>query len=258
VQNIKCGLRINPGLSFVQDERYDPCRPVSKLGVPLSQLVQADAESLRDISGLHVHNNCEAGDYTQLHQTVGKLVDQHHSLIRKLQWLNLGGGYLIENQQQMDMLNQLVSTLKQQFDLEIFFEPGKGIVGNAGYLVAGVIDIFESDGKQIAILDTTVNHLPEIFEYQYRPVILNESPDGQYQYRLAGCSCLSGDLFGDYCFDQPLEIGSRIIFSNIGAYMLVKASMFNGINLPTIYTLQADAGLAIVKQYAYADYRGRL
>jgi len=32
------GLRVNPGLSFLEDERYDPCRPSSKLGVPIDGL----------------------------------------------------------------------------------------------------------------------------------------------------------------------------------------------------------------------------
>ncbi len=172
-----------------------------------------------------------------------------------MEWINLGGGYFIDDEEQLRELESIIKNVKDKYSLDVFIEPGKGLVGSAGFLVTSVVDLFESNGKQIAVLDTTVNHLPEVFEYQYRPHILQENPDGQYEYRLAGCSCLSGDLFGDYRFDQALEIGSRIIFKNVGAYMLVKANMFNGINLPAVNILKPDEGLELQKEFSYTDFR---
>lgn len=260
VTNVQRGLRINPGLSFVKDERYDPCRPGSKLGVPLAQLEQAgqSGDLLRGISGLHIHTNCEANDYRQLVETVDRLVSGRDGLMTGMQWLNLGGGYLLNEPAQLDTLCALVDRLTQEPGLRVFVEPGKAVVGGAGYLVASVIDMFDSGDRTIAVLDTTVNHLPEVFEYQYQPEVLQASRDGKYQYRLAGASCLSGDLFGDYAFDHRLAIGSRIIFANAGAYMLVKASMFNGINLPAVYALTAAHELRLEKKFDYAHYRDRL
>ena len=223
---LNCGLRLNPEKSFARDERYDPCRKYSKLGVPVSRVAN---ENLQGIQGIHLHNNCESKDYTELKQTLEHACELLGPEIENMQWLNLGGGYFIDDAEQLNELEKIIKDLKDKYTLNVFIEPGKGIVGSAGFLVASVVDIFESDGKQIAVLDTTVNHLPEVFEYQYRPHILQEDPDGQYEYRLAGCSCLSGDLFGDYRFQQALEIGSRVTFKNVGAYMLVKANMFNGI-----------------------------
>src|SRR5690606_579295 len=107
-----------------------------------------------------IHNNCEATDFHQLAATVGRLVNEYGDLLEQLQWLNLGGGYYIQDLAQLEVLIHIVNSLRNQFGLEIFFEPGKGIVGQAGYLVAGVIDLFDSGGKTVAILDTTVNHLP--------------------------------------------------------------------------------------------------
>jgi carboxynorspermidine decarboxylase len=256
----QCGLRINPALSFVKDERYDPCRTWSKLGVPLAQLddISTDSDLLDGISGIHIHNNCEASDFHQLEETVNLLLDQYNNIIARMRWLNFGGGYYIHDPAQLDVLNQIIDSLKQQYNLEIFFEPGKGVVGHAGYLVASVIDIFDSGGKTVAVLDTTVNHLPEVFEYQYKPVVLQESATGKYNYRLAGASCLSGDLFGDYNFDRELQINSRIIFANMGAYMMVKANMFNGINLPTIYSLDRSGKIHQQLKFNYQHYRDRL
>jgi len=249
---LNCGLRLNPEKSFARDERYDPCRKYSKLGVPVSLIAN---DELEGVQGVHLHNNCESNDFTQLQQTLEHVCASLSSALEDIQWINLGGGYFINDAEQLHELEKIIKALKDKYTLDVFIEPGKGIVGSAGFLVTSVVDIFESDGKQIAVLDTTVNHLPEVFEYQYRPHILQENPEGQYEYRLAGCSCLSGDLFGDYRFDQALEIGSRITFKNVGAYMLVKASMFNGINLPTVNILKSDKTLVVEKEYSYDDFR---
>jgi Diaminopimelate decarboxylase len=60
-----------------------------------------------------------------------------------------------------------------------------------------------------------------------------------------------------YCFADELQPGNRIIFANVGAYMLVKANMFNGINLPTIYSLDSSNELHLQKEYDYAQYRNK-
>jgi len=82
---MNCGLRINPELSFLSDERFDPCRPASKLGVPLSQLTGMDglAEHLRGIKGLHFHNNCDSQNFRELEQTVNKLVRTLNEILPK-------------------------------------------------------------------------------------------------------------------------------------------------------------------------------
>jgi len=249
---LDCGLRLNPEKSFARDERYDPCRKYSKLGVTVSLLAN---ENLEGLQGIHLHNNCESKDFTELEQTLEHVCQFLGSVLEDMQWLNLGGGYFIDDTEQLHKLENIINKLKDKYTLDVFIEPGKGIVGSSGFLLTSVVDIFESGGKQIAVLDTSVNHLPEVFEYQYRPHILQETPEGQYEYRLAGCSCLSGDLFGDYRFDQALKIGSRITFKNVGAYMLVKANMFNGINLPTVNILKSDETLVMEKEFTYEDFR---
>lgn len=255
IQKLNCGLRINPEISFVKDERYDPCRKYSKLGVPIPEL--ENIKHLENIQGLHLHNNCESSDYTELKQTVDHVCLLLGQTLERMQWINLGGGYFIDNEKQQHELEQIIQDLKDTYTLDVFIEPGKGIVGSAGSLVSSVIDMFESDGKQVAILDTTVNHLPEVFEYQYKPEIVQENSEGGYEYRLAGCSCLSGDMFGDYRFEQVLSIGSRVIFKNVGAYMFVKANTFNGINLPAVIILKSDGALVLQKEFSYADFRGK-
>ena len=121
-------------------------------------------------------------------------------------------------------------------------------------MIANIIDLFEGDNKKIAILDTTINHIPEVFEYNYRLKIHNESFNGNNEYILCGSSCLAGDKFGSYKFDNPLKIGDKIIFENIGSYSIVKANMFNGINLPDFYQYDKINGLNLIKKFNYEDF----
>jgi len=178
-------------------------------------------------------------------------------LLERASWINLGGGYLVDEETDFRPLAEAISILSGQFGLQVFIEPGTGIINSAGSFVSRVIDLFESDGKIVVILDTTVNHMPEVFEYQFKPDVSNAVLDGLFKYVLAGCSCLAGDVFGEYAFEQPLEIGSTIVFANLGAYSLVKAHMFNGINLPNIYSLSSSGELSLSKTFSYSDFTVR-
>lgn len=260
-KGINLGLRLNPKLSFVEDSRYNPCRKHSKLGVQLSDLKKAflgNEELFENLTGIGFHSNCDSEDFEQLLATVSFLDSQLGDILHKIDWINLGGGYLFESSGSLDELIESVGILKSKYDLEVFIEPGAGIVRSCGYLVSSVIDIFVSDGKQIAVLDTTVNHIPEVFEYQYCHDIASDKEGGEYEYILAGASCLSGDVFGEYAFENKLELGNRIVFVDAGAYSLVKAHTFNGINLPDVYTYSIEGEIEIEKKHTYDDFRNRL
>jgi carboxynorspermidine decarboxylase len=249
---VSIGLRVNPKLSFLKDDRFDPCRPYSKLGVDIDELWQSSC--LDQVKGLHIHNVFSATDFTPLIKTLEKLRSYFGKSLAQLEWLNLGGGYLFNQIQDHRPFIDLVNQLKKDFDLEVYIEPGKAVVGSAGYLVSTVIDSFVSDGKTIAILDTSVNHNPEIFEYQRQAELHEHDPNGNYSAILAGCTCLAGDVFGEYQFSKPIAVGDKVIFKNVGAYSLVKANQFNGYNLPDIYRYQ-DLLLKKLKHYPYQDYR---
>lgn len=252
------GIRLNPGRSSVEDKRYDPCRQYSKLGIPITDAEEwLKGSAASGVTGVHVHNACLCRSWQPLLETVERITSCLGPALSRMEWINLGGGYIWDENTDFHPLQESVDLLAMEYGLQVFLEPGAGLVNSAGYLVASVIDLIKSDGKMIAVLDTTVNHLPEVFEYQYEPDVVEHVDDAPNEYVLAGCSCLAGDLFGEYSFEQPLEIGSRVTFTNVGAYSLVKAHMFNGINLPTIYTVTEIGELTLTKQFTYEDFASR-
>lgn len=248
---VSLGLRINPKLSLVNDVRFDPCRPYSKLGIDINLI---DQQMLQGIEGLHIHTVFSQEDYSPLLQTVKLLEQQLGHFLSSLKWLNLGGGYLFKQITHHQAFIDMALSLRQRYGLELYIEPGKALVNDALSLVASVIDCFSSDGKSIAVLDTSINHNPEVFEYQRRPAIAQEDTQGNYPILLAGSSCLAGDIFGEYVFKKPLKIGDKITFTNLGAYTLVKANRFNGYNFADIYHLQSGE-LKLIKHYSYQYYK---
>ena len=234
------GLRVNPGRSFLDDYRYDPCRRHTKLGVSLDDFAASADRIASMIDGLHVHSNCDSTDLNELLETVHILDSRIGPILSQVKWVNLGGGYLFNEGANVGPLSEAASLIRDRHGADVLIEPGAAFVRDSGFVVASVLDLFVSDGKEVAVLDTTVNHIPEVFEYQFRPDVVGHRDTGEHEYLLAGMSCLAGDVFGEYRFDEPLRVGSRIVFSNAGAYTIVKANTFNGIPLPMIYELRDD------------------
>ena len=274
------GLRVNPQLSFADDCRYDPCRPHSKLGVPLDELeavLRDEPARLDGVRGLLFHSNCDSPDFSELSSTVDRLREVIPALFRQVEWVNLGGGYLFEDEEgepgDQDDLCRTIDVLRSEYGVRVLIEPGSGLIRAAGYFVSTVLDLFQSGGVTVAVLDTSVNHMPEVFEYGFQPDVAgavasglaSPSPSGgglgwgrpPYEYLLAGCTCLAGDLFGSYRFAAPLAVGDRVVFRDSGSYTLTKASMFNGVALPSVYALTSDGGLVLQSSPSYADFASR-
>ncbi len=259
---VSVGLRVNPGISFVEDDRYNACRRNSKLGVPVAMLTEATRQSpglLAGLEGIHFHTNCDSTDFGALRSTVQHLVYHLDSVLSRVRWINLGGGYLLFPESDTGPLYEIIALLRARYPaVAIYLEPGAGLIRGAGYLVTTVLDLLPGEDTPIVILDTTVNHAPEVFEYQFEPQPLGTGYDYPYRYILAGATCLAGDLFGTHTFPTPLTVGSRIVFPNRGAYTWAKAHWFNGINLPTLYTISASGILSKRKAFDYTEYHARM
>ena len=252
------GLRLNPQIGFAADDRYDPCRPHSKLGVPLSdfaKLVSASGVS-GSIDGIHVHNNCESDDLSEL-ATTAETVGSAARYLDRLDWVNLGGGYYLDRDVDRETLAHVVSWLVSEFGVTVFIEPGTGLVQQAGMIVSEVLDVFDNDGKDIAVLDASTSHMPEVFEYGFTPEIRGCGNRGNHQTILAGRSCLAGDVFGDYRLFEPLRTGDRIAIMDAGAYSHSRSAPFNGIPVPSSYLQRSDGAFVNLAAFGYREFASR-
>ena len=255
---VSCGIRVNPAHSEVTIPIYDPCAPCSRLGVLKEQFKN---RSLEGISGLHFHTLCEKNS-DALERTLERFEDQFKEYIPQMKWINFGGGHHITRPDyDVDRLCRLISDFKSKYGKTIYLEPGEAVALNAGYLVATVLDIVHNE-MDIAILDTSAaTHMPDVLEMPYRPDIIGAGQPGEksHTYRLAGLSCLAGDIIGDYSFDRPLAPGDKLVFCDMAHYSMVKTNTFNGIQLPSIAIYQPETdNFSIIREFGYADFKGRL
>ncbi|WP_071143536.1 carboxynorspermidine decarboxylase [Coprococcus phoceensis] len=252
------GLRINPQYSTQEGhEIYDPCATGSRLGVTIEKF---RPELLEYVDGLHFHALCEQ-DAQPLHDTLKEVERQFGEWLPKMKWLNFGGGHHITREgYDIALLERCICDMKEKYDLEIFLEPGEAVALNAGVLLTKVEEIVENS-IQIAILDTSAAcHMPDVLEMPYRPPLQDgyEGEEKAYTYRLAGPTCLAGDVIGDYSFAEPLKRGDTLTFEDMAIYTMVKNNTFNGMRLPAIVLEDKDGECRVVRQFGYEDFKMRL
>ena len=252
------GLRINPQYSTLEGhEVYDPCAAGSRLGVTVEKF---RPELLEYVDGLHFHTLCEQ-DAQPLHDTLKEVERQFGEWLPKMKWLNFGGGHHITREgYDIALLERCICEMKEKYDLEIFLEPGEAVALNAGVLLTKVEEIVENS-IQIAILDTSAAcHMPDVLEMPYRPPLQDgyEAEEKEYTYRLAGPTCLAGDVIGDYSFEEPLKRGDTLTFEDMAIYTMVKNNTFNGMRLPAIVLEDKDGECRVVRQFEYEDFKMRL
>lgn len=257
-RRIRCGLRVNPEHSEVKVPLYDPCAKGSRLGITLDAFEPGELDG---ISGLHFHTLCEL-NADSLERTLPAVEARFGSWFDRLEWINFGGGHHVtRDDYDRPRLVDLVRDFRKRRQLEVYLEPGEAIALNTGVLVASVLDIVRND-LNTAILDTSAAaHMPDVLEMPYRPRVLGAGAPGEreFTFRLAGLTCLAGDVIGDYSFDRPLAVGDRLVFLDMAHYTMVKNNTFNGVNLPAIALCDTrTGGLRVVRSFGYEDFRNRL
>ncbi|MDR2146450.1 MAG: carboxynorspermidine decarboxylase [Tannerella sp.] len=286
-RHISCGLRINPEVSVVETDLYNPAAPGSRLGIAADLIPEKLPQG---VEGLHFHVLCENSSY-DLEKVLTAVEKKFGNYFSQIQWLNMGGGHLMTRKDyDIEHLVSLLTSFQKKYPhLKIILEPGSAFIWQTGTLVASVVDIVENQGIKTAMLDVSFScHMPDCLEMPYQPEIrgaitspptpLQPPPtppkegrkksseencqlsivNCQFKYRMGGNSCLSGDYVGDWIFEKPLQIGDRIIFEDMIHYTTVKTTMFNGVPHPSIAMLHSDGTLEILRKYGYEDYKSRM
>ncbi|MBX7209329.1 MAG: carboxynorspermidine decarboxylase [Verrucomicrobiaceae bacterium] len=253
------GLRVNPEYSEVAVALYDPCSPGCRLGARAATL---EGEDLMGLEGLHFHALCEQ-DADVLERTLAAVERRFPRLLEQVQWVNMGGGHHItRNGYDVERLVRVVRDFKRRRGKEVYLEPGEAVALNTGYLVASVLDIVGTETTPTAILDISATcHMPDTLEMPYRPHIIGSALPRvhPHTYRLGGLSCLAGDVVNEYSFPRPLEVGQKLVFTDMAHYTMVKTSTFNGVPHPDLDVFDPDTGeLRVVRRIGYEAFKRKL
>ena len=259
------GLRVNPECSTQEGHAiYDPCAPGSRLGTTRAQWDAAVAQQpglAALLDGLHFHTLCEQ-DADALAVTLDAVAEKFGDLLPNMQWLNFGGGHHITRPgYDIATLERCITRAQNAWGVTVYLEPGEACALNAGYLLTRVLDAVKNGDTTVAILDASAAcHMPDVLEMPYRPPLKDSGEAGEkaYTYRLSSCTCLAGDVIGDYSFDREIQIGDKLYFMDMAIYSMVKNNTFNGMPLPDIAVMHEDGECEVIRHFGYEDFKIRL
>lgn len=248
------GLRINPQISSSDYLLADPARPFSRLGESDPARIESVLEL---ISGVLFHNNCDNSSFDLFAQMLDHIEARFGHLLRQLQWVSLGGGiHFTAEGYPLDAFCARLKAFSERYDVQVYLEPGEAAITRSASLEVTVLDTLYN-GKHLAVVDSSIEaHMLDLLIYR---VNAKMAPcDGEHTYMVCGKSCLAGDIFGEYAFERPLNVGDRLSFIDAAGYTMVKKNWFNGLKMPAIAVRQLDGRIEPVREFGFDDYLSSL
>jgi len=235
------GIRLRPNIMAGGNLKISTGHEKSKFGIPLEQIDKVLAIVKRTnlrIHALHIHTGSEIKDV----EVFAKGIEVLFGIAEKfpeLQVFDFGGGFKVpykpgEEGTNISLLGKKVVEEMEWFEekydrhMQVWFEPGKFLVSEAGYLLSQVNVIKESGTTIFAGVDTGLNHFIRPMFYGAYHVIENISnPAGTEKiYSVVGNICETDTFAEDRLLNEVRE-GDYLVFKNAGAYGFEMASNYN-------------------------------
>jgi diaminopimelate decarboxylase len=235
------GIRLRPNILAGGNLKISTGHDKSKFGIPLGQF-QKVLDCVKQynlfICGLHIHTGSEIKDVGVFVKGIEKLFDII-PYFKELQFVDLGGGFKVpykEGDTETD-IKLLAQKVKEAFtnhpklynkSLQIWFEPGKFLVSEAGYFVTKV-NVLKEDGTTIfAGVNSGFNHLirPMFYDSYHRIENLSNENGPEKKYTVVGNICETDTFATDRKINEIKE-GDYLVFYNGGAYGFEMSSNFN-------------------------------
>lgn len=256
----KCsiGIRINPEYSELpEDFGSNTCKKDSHLGIRKINMPSKDEFCEGKIEGIHLHTMCEQFADT-LERTIDYLINNYDEYLKRIKWINLGGGQLIGSQNyNLKKAIDSINKLKNKYNIQVILEPCEGIMLNSGYYITKVIDLLNNNINLALVDGSAVCHMSDsVYKGWTRDIIdgIEGNSLKKYTYKIVGSSCYAGDTFGTYILNRELKIGDYFIFTDASSYTMVKNNMFNGITFPNLYILDNNK-IELIKEYNYECFK---
>lgn len=231
------GLRLNPNIKIEGNQKIATGHSDSKFGIPVDFLDRVfEFQKLYDfkIVGLHIHAGSNIGNIEGLKRSVDTLFDSAR-LFNHLKYLDIGSGLKIKykaSDKEIDLYDYF-TYIKERLssfnsDLEIKIEPGKFLVGNAGYFLTSVNIVKKGYDKKFVGINSGFNHLIRPMYYDaYHEIINISNPEGELEkYDVVGQLC-EEDTFAKDRLISEIRVGDVLMFKSAGAYGFSMAMDYN-------------------------------
>ena len=240
----RIAIRVNPDVDARTHAKISTGKSENKFGIPISRAreVYARARALPgiEVDGVDMHIGSQITELEPFDDAFALLADFVRQLRadgHAIDHVDLGGGlgipYRFDNEPppHPERYAEIVERRTRNLDCEVFFEPGRLIVGNAGVLVATVIYVKRGEKSNFVIVDAAMNDLirPTLYDahHEIRP-LRDPSPEGaRFRADVVGPVCESGDYLALDRELPELRAGDRIAILSAGAYGAVQAGTYN-------------------------------
>lgn len=248
------GLRVNPQVSSSDFDLADPARPFSRLGEHDPAMIEPVMDK---VSGFMFHNNCENDDFDKFDEMLGVIEERFGHLITRCDWISLGGGiHFTGDDYPLEKLAERLKKLSETYGVQVYLEPGEAAITKTTTLEVTVLDTM-NNGKDLAIVDSSIEaHMLDLLIYRESARLIPNT--GPHKVMICGKSCLAGDIFGEFSFEEPVKVGDRLSVQDAAGYTMVKKNWFNGVKMPSIAIKEENGDIRPVRHFDYEDYKSSL
>ncbi len=240
-------FRVNPDVAAGGHEKISTGKAEDKFGVAWSRARRAYEKAARlsgiEIRGVDVHIGSqitELAPFEAAFQRVAGLVRDLRADGHTIDRIDLGGGLGISYDGNTEGEGAppgpadyaaLIRRIADPLGVELIFEPGRMIAGNAGLLLTRAIYVKEGEARRFLILDAAMNDLirPALYEASHgiEPVQAPQQGAGYGRYDVVGPVCETGDRFASERELPAMAEGDLFAIMSAGAYGAVQASQYN-------------------------------
>ena len=235
------GIRLRPNIMAGGNLKISTGHSNSKFGVPLeniNEILDVVKETNLFIRTLHIHTGSEIKDVGIFAKGIEVLLDvaQHFP---DLEVIDLGGGFKVPYMpgEEGTDIPSLGKKVKEEFDLfekkygrhfQVWFEPGKYLVSEAGYFIT-TVNVIKNGGNRIfAGVNSGLNHLirPMFYGAYHEIENISNIHGGKRSYNVVGNICET-DTFAEDRLLPEVHEGDNLVFRNAGAYCFEMSSHYN-------------------------------
>ena len=233
-------LRVNPDVDAGTHAKISTGRKENKFGVPIAQapamFARLAALDGLDLKGVALHIGSQLADLTPLEAAfgrIGALVAELRAAGHRIARVDLGGGLGVPYRAGEVLptpadYGAMVARATAGWDVELQFEPGRVIAGNAGVLLTRVIWVKPGVTHPYVIVDAAMNDLARPALYDAWHDFVAVAPDGERMTaNIAGPVCETGDTFAVGRDIDRVRSGELAVFRTAGAYGATMASTYN-------------------------------
>ncbi|QSB43507.1 diaminopimelate decarboxylase [Tsuneonella flava] len=236
-----CALRVNPDVDARTHEKISTGKRENKFGVPLDRTAAIFAalseEEGLNLRGVAVHIGSQLSSLEPLEtafEKLGALIAELRAAGHTITHADLGGGLGVPYKADDVMpspaeYGAMVARVTAGWDVQLSFEPGRVIAGNAGILLTRVVRTKRSgNGPPFVIVDAAMNDLARPAMYGAWHDFVAVEPTGErITSHVVGPICETGDTFAMDREIDSLAPGDLAVFRTAGAYGATMASGYN-------------------------------